>query len=353
LTAGQFTGKAGKYMFIIKRRNLNWKEINMAELDLNKLILHFAQSNKAEGKSPKTVSWYSEMLSDFVKLQRSVGATGILSEFSLPNVRDFIIHEQNRQLSPYTVQGKARALKAFSSWLYAEGYTTNNLLAGLKLPKVPTKMIEPLTAVEIEQLISVQNPLTAIGSRNTAILVTLLDTGLRCSELSGLGLDDAHIQDGYLKVNGKGNRERVVPLGAMGQKVLWRYVFHFRPEPISDRDNYLFLTLNGSQLKSNAIKLLLRRWARKAGVPRLHAHLCRHTYATTFLSHNCGDVFRLKQILGHNSLEMVNRYVHYASAQSMIQGAVSSPVDRLGIRKLRKYKIDRALHNHGGISQHL
>jgi site-specific recombinase XerD len=196
LTAGQFTGKAGKYMFITKRRNVNWKEINMAELDLSKLILHFAQSNKAEGKSPKTISWYSEMLSDFIKFQRSVGATGILSEFNISSVRDFIVHEQNRQVSPYTVQGKVRALKAFNSWLYAEGYTTSNLLAGLKLPKAPVKMIEPLAAVEIEQLTSAQNPLTAIGSRNTAILITLLDTGLRCSELSGLGLDDAHIEDG-------------------------------------------------------------------------------------------------------------------------------------------------------------
>lgn len=325
----------------------------MANLDLNKLISHFAQSNRAEGKSPKTVSWYTEMLSDFVKFQRSVGAAGILLELNSPNVRDFIVHEQNRPVSPYTVQGKARALKAFSSWLYAEGYTTDNLLAGLKLPKVPIKMIEPLTVTEIEQLISVQNPLTAIGSRNTAILITLLDTGLRCSELSDLSLDDAHIQDGYLKVNGKDNKERLVPIGALGQKVVWRYVFHFRPEPINEGHNHLFLTLDGGHLQSNAIKLLLRRWGRKANVPRLHAHLCRHTYATTFLSHNCGDVFRLKQILGHNSLEMVNRYVHYASAQSMIQGRISSPIDRLGIKKLRNYKIDRVLNNNSGVSPHL
>ncbi len=340
-------------MMKIKRRNLKWTEINMANLDLNKLISHFAQSNRAEGKSPKTVSWYTEMLSDFVKFQRAVGAAGILLELNSPNVRDFIVHEQNRPVSPYTVQGKARALKAFSSWLYAEGYTTDNLLAGLKLPKVPIKMIEPLTVTEIEQLISVQNPLTAIGSRNTAILITLLDTGLRCSELSDLSLDDAHIQDGYLKVNGKGNKERLVPIGALGQKVLWRYVFHFRPEPINEGHNHLFLTLDGDHLQSNAIKLLLRRWGRKANVPRLHAHLCRHTYATTFLSYNCGDVFRLKQILGHNSLEMVNRYVHYASAQSMIQGRISSPIDRLGIKKLRNYKIDRVLNNNSGASPHL
>ena len=112
-----------------------------------------------------------------------------------------------------------------------------------------------LTPTEIEELVSMQNPLTASGSRNTAILVTLLDTGVRCSELSGLRLQDAHIQDGYLKVNGKGNKERFVPIGALAQKILWRYVFHFRPEPVSEQDNYLFLTLDGVHLRPNAIKL--------------------------------------------------------------------------------------------------
>ena len=179
-------------------------------------------------------------------------------------------------------------------------------------------------------------------------MVTLLDTGLRASELSSLRFEDAHIEEGYFKVVGKGNKERFVPIGALAQKVLWRYVFHFRPEPAGDLENYLFLTLDGRRLQSNAIKLLLRRWGKRAGVPRLHAHLCRHTYATDFLSHKCGDVFRLQQILGHSTLEMVNRYVHYTSAQDMIQGRVSSPVDQIGIKRLRGYKVDRMLRGSRG-----
>ena len=313
------------------------------QLDLAKLVSHFAQSNKAESKSPKTVAWYSEMLLDFVKFVRSTGRSPILAEFHIGAARQFIIHQQDRGLSPFTVQAKVRALKAFSSWLFAEGYTPDNLLANLKLPKAPVKMVQPLTATEIDQLIAVPNPLTAIGCRNIAVLITLLDTGLRVSELCSLHFEDAHIEKGYFKVVGKGNKERMVPLGALAQKVLWRYVFHFRPEPAGDLNDYLFLTLDGRQLQSNAIKLLMGRWGRKAGVPRLHAHLCRHTYATNFLSYRCGDVFRLKQILGHSTLEMVNRYVHYASAQDMIQGRVSSPVDRIGIQRLRGYKIDRLL----------
>jgi integrase/recombinase XerC/integrase/recombinase XerD len=146
---------------------------------------------------------------------------------------------------------------------------------------------------------------------------------------------------------GKGSKERVVPLGAVVQKVLWRYVFHFRPEPETDLHDCLFLTMDGRKLKPNAVKLLLRRWGKKAGVPRLHAHLCRHTYATNFLIHGCGDVFRLQQILGHTTLEMVRRYVHYAQTEAMIQGRVASPMDRLGIKGLRSYRIDRRLRGGG------
>jgi integrase/recombinase XerC/integrase/recombinase XerD len=330
-------------MVRVGRFNIKWMDIDMPELELVKLISHFAQSNKAEAKSPKTISWYTEMLTDYVKFLKATGRDAILAKLNSEIVREFIISEQGRKISPYTVQGKTRALKAFSSWLSAEGYTSDNLLANIKLPKAPVKIIEPLTTTEVDTLISTQNPLTAIGARNIAILITLLDTGLRNSELSGLRFEDAHIEEGYLKVTGKGNKERLVPIGALAQKVLWRYVFHFRPEPVNEVNNCLFLTLDGNCLQTNAVKLLLRRWGKKARVPRLHAHLCRHTYATNYLTHNCGDVFRLQRILGHSTLEMVNRYVHYASAQSMIQSHPSSPVDHLGIKKLAGYKIDRAL----------
>ena len=327
----------------VEKVTLNWGDIDMAELELGKLILHFEQSNKAEGKSSKTVVWYTEMLSGFVRFILSTGEAVALANLNPTTVREFIIYEQGRGLSPFTIQAKVRALKAFSSWLYSEGYSGENLLSNIKLPKAPSKMIQPLTEEEINRLLGPQNALTAIGSRNTAILVTLLDCGLRVSELCNILFKDAHIEEGYLKVWGKGSKERVVPIGALAQKVLWRYIFHFRPEPLGEINNYLFLSLDGKHLQSNAVKLLLKRWGKRAGVPRLHAHLCRHTYATSFLNQRCGDVFRLQQILGHSTLEMVRRYVHFSSTQDMIQGHVSSPLDRIGIKKLRGYKIDRLL----------
>ena len=83
------------------------------------------------------MSWYSEMITDLVKFLESKGLKAVLSDFSISVIREFIVYEQERDMSPYTVQGKVRALKAFSSWLYREGYINENLLSEFKLPRVP------------------------------------------------------------------------------------------------------------------------------------------------------------------------------------------------------------------------
>jgi len=120
---------------------------------------------------------------------------------------------------------------------------------------------------EIDRLVSYQNPLTAIGCRNNAILITLLDTGLRISELCNLSFDDAHIEEGYLKVMGKGSKERIVPIGALSQKMLWRYIIHFRPKPLTGSEDFLFLSLDGNRLKANTVKLLFHRWGKRPVFP--------------------------------------------------------------------------------------
>jgi site-specific recombinase XerD len=316
----------------------------MAGLELCKLAQHYAQSNAADGKSPITIHGYTYNISLYVRYLAKMGVPALLSSLRLDLARDFVLHEQARGMSPYSVQDEVRALKAFASWLVRENYSLDNALANLKLPKAPQTLIEILTAAEIDLLIKYQNPLTGYGSRDISILASLLDSGIRLSELCNLDLPDAHLEDGYFKVMGKGAKERLVPIGSGAQKMLWRYVIHFRPQP-SPGNNRLFLTIDGEPLSANAVKHMLKAWGKAAGVPRLHAHLCRHTFATNFLTSNCGDVFRLQQILGHTTLEMVRRYVHLASAQAMVKGRPASPLDRMGLETLRGYKVDRMLND--------
>ena len=123
-------------------------------------------------------------------------------------------------------------LSGFPRWLFEEGYTDSKILAGLKLPKANNISIEPLSEDEISRLISYFNTNLEIGCRNAAITWLFLDTGLRCAELVGLETDNLFLDTRRLKIIGKGRKERILPFGHQAKRMLERYIFHLRPNPI-------------------------------------------------------------------------------------------------------------------------
>ncbi len=131
---------------------------------------------------------------------------------------------------------------------------------------------------------------------------------------------------------GKGSKERIVPIGKYIQMTLWSYIDKVRPEPINPDYNNLFLTQAGKPITENTSLMVFSRLARSSGVERLHAHLCRHTFAINYLL-NGGDIFSLREILGHTTLEMVNHYLHFTSSQITAQHRKYSPMDRLHFQK--------------------
>jgi site-specific recombinase XerD len=156
----------------------------------------------------------------------------------------------------------------------------------------------------------------------------MLDTGLRVSEVANITLIGLNLQDGYIKVMGKGSKERIVLIGKHVQMTLFSYIDKIRPQPDMPDCNHLFLSRSGKPITPNTIKLVFSRPAKKSGVNRLHAHLCRHTFAINYLL-NGGDIFSLKEILGHTTLDMVNHYLHFTSAQIIVQHHKYSPMDKL------------------------
>jgi len=157
-------------------------------------------------------------------------------------------------------------------------------------------------------------------------VVTLFDTGLRASELAGIKLTDLNLEGGFLKVMGKGSKERTVPIGRYVRMILLNYIENIRSRRSSP--DYVFLSPGEKPLTANTLKLFFSRLAKKSGVGRLHAHLCRHTFAINYLL-NGGDIFSLKEILGHTTLEMVNHYLHFTSSQITEQHHKYSPMDKL------------------------
>lgn len=316
-------------------------------IPLERLARHFEAYNRSEGKSHQTVIWYSRVVRYFGDYLKERQLADTLDSLNVDLVRDFVLHLQTRRKWPdrqchlaeqnlraISVQTYVRALRGFFNWIYREGYTRENILANLRPPKAPRTLAEVLRDEEVGRILACVDPETSWGSRDSAMLIVMLDTGLRLSEVANLAMANAHLDEGYLKVMGKGAKERMVPIGGVAQKALLRYVYKFRPEPLNASEDTLFLTPEGRAMSANGVQMVIRRLALKSGVKRLHPHLCRHTFATNYLM-NGGDVFTLQQILGHTTLEMVRRYVNLASAHVRVQHRKFSPMDRmrLGISK--------------------
>jgi len=309
---------------------------------LGELVGRYELSNYADGKSPKTIRWYSDILKSYIRYREENGYPYDLSSFNIESVREYILYlrrrpkfaghpftpEQDEAVSAQTIRGHIRGLKAFSTWLYRNGHTRQNRLQFQKLPKAPTKLMEPLTPEEIEKIISTFDRHSPTGSRNHAIFVTALDSGLRASEMTSIRLGQVNTKGGFIKVIGKGNKERIVPIGEFVRMTLWHYVTRVRPDHSDSHCDSLFLSRHGQAITPNTIKLMFTRLAKSSGVERLHAHLCRHTFAVNYLL-NGGDIFSLREILGHTSLEMVSHYLHFTTAQITDQHHKYSPMDRL------------------------
>ncbi len=313
--------------------------------NLSELINYYELCNRAEGKSPRTITWYSDNLRRFHSYLKSRHLPDSIEKLDIMLLREYIIYllkrnkyenhpytpVQNELLSTTTVHGHVRTLRAFFSWLVREGLTEANIAKDLKPPKLAKKVVSTLSDEEILTILNTLNLHNHSQARNQTILILLLDTGLRMGELINLKMEDVHMDEGFLKVIGKGRKERIVPMGKNAQKVLQRYIFRYRPQQACPGLNNAFLSIYGKPLTENSIKLMFARLARISGVSRLHAHLCRHTFATRFLI-NGGDVFTLQQILGHSTLEMVRRYITLASSHVAIQHQRYSPMDRISLR---------------------
>ncbi len=317
-----------------------------AAQELSECIDYYEVCNRAEGRSRKTISWYSQNLRRFHGYLKNRHLPDSLDNIDTKLLREYILYLMKRNrydghpytpvkiepLSSATVHGHVRTLRAFFNWLVMEGLTQNNVAKDLKLPKVTKKVVTTLSDQEIESILNTLSPTNPSEARNRTILMILLDSGLRIGELVNLKMGDVHMDEGYLKVMGKGKKERIVPIGSNAQRALQRYLFRFRPKPVNPIIDNVFLSTRGNPLTENSMKLMFARLAKRSGVCRLHAHLCRHTFATRFLI-NGGDVFTLQQILGHSTLEMVRHYVNLASNHVAIQHQKFSPLDRLNLRK--------------------
>lgn len=290
-------------------------------MTIRECIDDFLIEQQVRGNSPKTQKHYFRCLGLFERFQSPKNPD--ISAVSVSDCKAYYIHLSNRNVSSVTVQTYIRALRAFLSWCYLEGYISENIPKKFRLPKAQKKKIDILTDSEVEQLFRCLSGRDFISIRNYCIVALMIDSGLRLNEVVTIRRDKIHIAEGYAIVNGKGNKERFVPLGLNSKRALLRYCAIV---PNKEKETPLFVKDTLIPIKESTVKQLFRKLKSRSGIPRLHPHLLRHTFATRYIERG-GDIYSLQSILGHTSLEMVKKYVHLIPSKTLVNFAVLSPLD--------------------------
>jgi integrase/recombinase XerD len=184
----------------------------------------------------------------------------------------------------------------------------------VRSPKLPRRLPKNLSEAQVETLLCAPDTATTLGLRDRAMLETLYATGLRVSELVGLGIAQASLDMGVVRVLGKGSKERLVPLGEEAIAWVKRYLANARPALAGgSRSNAMFVTARGGPLTRQAFWALVKRYAMRAGIPvgKLSPHVLRHAFATHLLNHGA-DLRVVQLLLGHADITTTTIYTHVA-----------------------------------------
>jgi len=299
----------------------------------------FFIAKRAENLSANTLRQYDQAFGYFAEWLKDGGLptpTDLRAFFAWLRERPNSRHA-DQPLSAKTVLNSWITLKSFFHW-YADEVGGPNLMDQVPRPKAPEVVIDPLSHAQVQVIVKAceykrearrenQRPFTMrhpTATRDRALVLFLLDTGVRASELGDLKLEDVDLESGKVVIRkGKGGKGRIVYLGRVGRKALWRYLSKRKAKPADP----LFLTSADRPFDRCALRRLLARLGERAGVPNLHPHRLRHTFATEFLR-NGGNLLSLQRLLGHATLEMVRKYAAIAEVDLARSHEDGSPVDR-------------------------
>lgn len=250
---------------------------------------------------------------DILKLRDYCEETGLTpSTVATDDLKQFIAGLYDLGLSARTQARIISGWKQFFDFLILEDIRKDDPSEGLDMPKTGRKLPEVLTIEEIDRIVDVVDLSTAEGQRNRAILETLYSCGLRVSELVNLRLQDCYFEDGFIRVIGKGNKERLVPVSPSVVDETNLYLTHHRPlVPVKKgQEGYVFLNRRGSQLTRVMIFTLIRNYAVLAGIQKtISPHTFRHSFATHLIEGGA-NLRAIQEMLGHESITTTEIYTH-------------------------------------------
>ena len=304
-------------------------------MELERAIQSFLQDVTARDLSRNTHKRYAADLGDLALYLQSDSIVQI-EQITADHLRAYFSalhkrpngHHPKASLSPFTIEGMYRTFKTFFRFCEYEEYFPENPMARIRKPKLPNRLIMRLSEEEVAKVLEGAE-LTQSPERNLALLMLMVNNGLRRGEVLGLTIDNVHLGENRIRVTGKGRKDRDVPLGEASTTAIraWLAV-----RPVSLVEN-VFMNADGSAFQAAGVRSLFQRLKIHAGLKRLYPHLLRHTFAKLYLK-RVRDVKSLQQILGHSKASTtLDLYVEYDFDDLSAMHRDGSPVD--AIKKLK------------------
>lgn len=259
--------------------------------------------------SPNTVSSYISDISKFASAfpERAVGT------ISDQDLMEFIYRQAREGISVRSQSRLVSSLKSFFGFLETEGRIPCDPSATLTTPKLPRKIPTVLSVEEVVRIMDSVDLSEPEGHRNRAILEALYSCGLRVSELVNLKISDMFLNDGFIRVIGKGDKQRLVPIGDPAAKAIRLYLSETQRTYRSKNDDILFLNRRGGKMTREMIFLIVKRQCQAAGINKnISPHTFRHSFAT-HLVENGADLRAVQEMLGHESILTTEIYTHIDS----------------------------------------
>lgn len=265
------------------------------------------------GASRHTTDAYGGDLAAYVSFLADRGVT-TPDAIQREDVTAFVAHLESTGLGPASVERKVAAIKSFHKFLVRDGVTENHPTASLPLPKKPVRLPDVLSIDQVERLLEQPFSEGLVGYRDRAIIEVLYGCGMRVSELTGLDLGGVEMDEGYIRVLGKGGKERAVPVAGAAAAALRDYLAHARPylRPAGGSGRQdpaaVFLSVRGRRLARQTVFDIVKRYGANVGLV-LHPHTLRHSFATHMLQGGA-DLRALQEMLGHSDISTTQVYTH-------------------------------------------
>ena len=263
-----------------------------------------------KGLSKNTISAYRRDLDKYSKyLQaREIRA---LSQVERKQITNFMLHLKDRGLNSNSISRALVAIKMLHRFLSNEGYLKDDVASALSLPKLWRRLPDVLSLAEVDKLLRAPKIRTNIGLRDKSALELMYATGMRVSEIANLKLSDLNLDMGFVKCIGKGQKERIVPIGGYAQKALIRYINKVRPQLSKHRDEaHLFVSRLGKKISRQTFWKVIRGYARASAIKKeVSPHTLRHSFATHLLERGA-DLRTVQEMLGHSDISTTQIYTH-------------------------------------------